>query len=54
MQVFRFIFMARSWEQDKKNLSQKLDKLAERVTRSLDPLALMICKACQTALDDGN
>ena len=45
MQIFRFIFMKRSWLQDRINLGKRLAKLGHRAGRTFDPLVLLICKS---------
>lgn len=42
MQVYHFIFLARSWASDRLLLSEKLSRLAARAQLLSTPIALMI------------
>lgn len=42
MQIYHFIFVARSWASDRLILSEKLSKLAARTQLRATPLAFMI------------
>lgn len=42
MQIYHFIFLARSWASDRLLLSEKLSRLAARAQLLSTPIALMI------------